>query len=54
MNLVFETQQLQKDFGQKLAVQDLNLHVATGQVFGFLGPNGAGGLHSAYAHSRDL
>jgi ABC-2 type transport system ATP-binding protein len=37
-----ETNQLKKVFGDRLAVQDLNLLVQQGEVFGFLGPNGAG------------
>lgn len=37
-----ETHNLQKSFGNQLAVNDLNLHVPKGSVFGFLGPNGAG------------
>ncbi len=37
-----ETHNLQKSFGNQLAVNNLNLHVPRGSVFGFLGPNGAG------------
>lgn len=37
-----ETRQLQKRYGEKLAVADLTLDVPRGEVFGFLGPNGAG------------
>lgn len=37
-----ETHNLQKCFGNQLAVNNLNLHVPKGSVFGFLGPNGAG------------
>ena len=33
---------LTKRFGRVVAVEDLNLSVAPGEVFGFLGPNGAG------------
>jgi ABC-2 type transport system ATP-binding protein len=33
---------LTKRFGRVVAVEDLNLTVASGEVFGFLGPNGAG------------
>jgi ABC-2 type transport system ATP-binding protein len=36
------TEHLTRRFGDLLAVQDVNLHVAPGQFFGFLGPNGAG------------
>jgi ABC-2 type transport system ATP-binding protein len=31
-----------KLYGPKVAVQDLTLHVPTGELFAFLGPNGAG------------
>ncbi|MEO5619018.1 MAG: ABC transporter ATP-binding protein [Candidatus Eisenbacteria bacterium] len=37
-----ETHGLRKQFGDKVAVEDLSLRVARGEVFGFLGPNGAG------------
>ncbi len=37
-----ETQNLQKVYGGKSAVQSLDLNVPQGEVFGLLGPNGAG------------
>jgi ABC-2 type transport system ATP-binding protein len=36
------TRNLVRSFGQKLAVNNLNLTVRAGEFFGFLGPNGAG------------
>jgi len=33
---------LRKRYGQKIAVDDLNLSVEEGEIFGILGPNGAG------------
>jgi len=39
---VVETHGLRKQFGEKVAVDDLSLTVGRGEVFGFLGPNGAG------------
>ncbi len=36
------TEHLTRSFGQLVAVDDVNLRVASGQFFGFLGPNGAG------------
>jgi ABC-2 type transport system ATP-binding protein len=39
---VVETHGLRKQFGDKLAVEDLSLTVTRGEIFGFLGPNGAG------------
>src|SRR5512133_1031172 len=41
-NIVLETQELTKRFGQFTAVNKLTLQVMEGEVFGFLGPNGAG------------
>lgn len=40
--LAIETQHLTKHFGAKAVVNDLNLCVPAGSVYGFLGPNGAG------------
>lgn len=37
-----ETINLQKYFGEKVAVEDINFSVLNGEIFGFLGPNGAG------------
>ncbi len=37
-----QTQNLRKEFGDKVAVADLTLQVEQGEIFGFLGPNGAG------------
>src|SRR3989442_1761152 len=37
-----ETHDLSKKYGDRLAVDRLNLTVASKQVHGFLGPNGAG------------
>jgi len=31
-----------KDYGTTIAVNNLNLHVASGEIYGFIGPNGAG------------
>ena len=36
------TERLTRRFGELVAVEDVNLEVASGQFFGFLGPNGAG------------
>lgn len=36
------TQGLCRQFGTKIAVNNLNLHIEHGQIFGFLGPNGCG------------
>ena len=33
---------LTKQFGEKVAVDDLSLHIAPGEIYGFIGHNGAG------------
>ena len=33
---------LTKTFGEKVAVEDLSLHIAPGEIYGFIGHNGAG------------
>jgi len=40
--IVLRTENLNKRFGEILAVDHLNLEIREGEVFGFLGPNGAG------------
>ena len=40
--VVLRTRNLSKQYGKRLAVDNLNLEVHRGQIFGFLGPNGAG------------
>jgi ABC-type multidrug transport system ATPase subunit len=40
--VVLHTHDLSKRYGQRLAVDQLNLSVNRGEIFGFLGPNGAG------------
>ena len=35
-------QNLTKRFGEKVAVDDLTLHIAPGEIYGFIGHNGAG------------
>ena len=39
---MIELSGLTKQFGEFVAVHDLNLHVPKGVIFGFLGPNGSG------------
>ncbi|HEX6543544.1 MAG TPA: ABC transporter ATP-binding protein [Ktedonobacterales bacterium] len=41
-NVAIRTRGLTKQYGERLAVNDLNLEVYRGDIFGFLGPNGAG------------
>lgn len=42
MDIVLETQQLSKNYGRLKAVDNLNLKIPKGSVFGILGPNGSG------------
>ncbi len=42
MSAVIETEGLTKKYGEVVAVQDLNLRLEAGEVFGLLGPNGSG------------
>ena len=42
MEAVLRTKQLSKTFGKIKAVQQLDLEISAGQVFGILGPNGSG------------
>jgi ABC-2 type transport system ATP-binding protein len=42
MVAVLQTEGLTKHFGEFKAVQDLNLEVREGDLYGFLGPNGSG------------
>src|SRR5262249_22287958 len=40
--VVLRTRELSKPYGERLAVNKLDLDVYRGEIFGFLGPNGAG------------
>ena len=41
-NLTLYIEHLTKTFGEKKAVDDLSLHIAPGEIYGFIGHNGAG------------
>ncbi len=41
-NLIIETRQLTKVYGEQTAVNKVNLHVQKGRIYGLLGRNGAG------------
>ncbi len=41
-DVVLRTRDLSKQYGKRLAVNNLNLEVQRGEIYGFLGPNGAG------------
>lgn len=40
--VVLRTHELTKQYGERVAVKDLNLEVRQGEIFSFLGPNGVG------------
>jgi ABC-2 type transport system ATP-binding protein len=42
MTTIIETKALFKNYGKAIAVQDMNLSVEAGAIYGFVGPNGAG------------
>ncbi|MHA1688549.1 MAG: ABC transporter ATP-binding protein [Promethearchaeota archaeon] len=42
MELAIETNRLKKKFGNLVAVDEIDLEIPQGKLFGFLGPNGAG------------
>ncbi len=42
MSVVLETKQLTKHYGRIKAVNELNISIKKGEVFGILGPNGSG------------
>ena len=39
---MLKIEHLTKIYGEKKAVDDLNLHIQKGEIFGFIGHNGAG------------
>ncbi len=39
---IIECRNVSKRFGEKLAIEDINLGIPEGRIFGLLGPNGAG------------
>jgi ABC-2 type transport system ATP-binding protein len=42
MTDLIKAQNLRKVFGKKIAVEELSLHVGTGEIYGLVGPDGAG------------
>ena len=41
MPYILQTDRLTKIIGEKELVRDVDLHVRKGEIYGFLGPNGA-------------
>ena len=42
MDYILETRQLTKKFGNKLAVDHVDMHIRKGDIYGLIGKNGAG------------
>lgn len=42
MEYIIETRGLTKKYGEKLAVNSVNMHIRPGEIYGFIGKNGAG------------
>ena len=42
MNYIIKTKNLTKKYGKETSVNNLNLNIPKGAIYGFLGPNGAG------------
>src|SRR5690606_21516597 len=45
---VLRARGLRKSYGQRVVVQNMELHVESGEIVGLLGPNGAGKTTSFY------
>lgn len=41
MPYILQTEKLTKTIGGKELVKDVDLHIKKGEIYGFLGPNGA-------------
>ena len=41
-DIMLNIQHFTKTYGEKRAVDDLSLHIAPGEIYGFIGHNGAG------------
>ena len=41
-DIIINTSKLTKYYGKQLGIEDVNLEVKRGEVFGYLGPNGSG------------
>lgn len=42
MEYVLRTQNLTKQFGEKTAVKNVSMQIKKGEIYGFIGKNGAG------------
>lgn len=41
-NIVIRAQELTKQFGSQIAIQDVTFEISRGRIFGFIGPSGSG------------
>ena len=41
MNSIISTAALERRYGTRRGIEDVNLQIPAGKIFGFLGPNGA-------------
>ena len=41
MPFILQTNRLSKKIGSKMLVTDVDIHIRKGEIYGFLGPNGA-------------
>lgn len=48
-NIILEVKNLQKKFGQYVAIDDISFSLEEGEILGFLGPNGAGKSTTIYS-----
>lgn len=49
---MIEIEHLSKRYGEHPAVSNLSVTIESGQIYGFLGPNGAGEVHHHEYHGR--
>ena len=42
MDYIMETVGLRKAYKDNIVVDDVNMHISKGAIYGFVGPNGAG------------
>ena len=49
---MLQIEHLTKTYGDKKAVDDLSLHILPGEIYGFIGHNGAGKDHDAEIRRR--
>ena len=48
LEYVLRTQNLTKQFGEKTAVKNVSMQIKKGEIYGFIGKNGAGIMENVY------